>query len=98
MDDKALSEVPAGWLGLPIIAAVARMLCRELTLQDEYLRLENKILKSKIQGRVRHGLPEFACALSASDAACAFSSPHLEHSWHHRSSDGSFVSTDATRL
>jgi len=28
-------------------------LCRELTLQNKYLRLENKIFKSKIQGRVR---------------------------------------------
>ncbi len=53
MDDKTLSEAPARWLGLPVIATVARILCRELPLQDEYLRLENKILKSKIQGRVR---------------------------------------------
>jgi dsRNA-specific ribonuclease len=53
MDDKTLSEVPAGWLGLPVIATVARILCRGLTRQNEYLRLENKILKSKIQGRVR---------------------------------------------
>ncbi len=34
MDDKTLSEVPAGWLGLPVIATVARILCRELTVQD----------------------------------------------------------------
>lgn len=53
MDDKTLSEVPARWLGLPVIATVARILCRELTLQNEYLCLENKILKSKIQGRIR---------------------------------------------
>lgn len=30
---------------------VARLLCRELTLQNEYLHAENKILKSKIKGR-----------------------------------------------
>ncbi len=53
MDEKTVSEVPARWLGLPVIATVARILCRELTLQNEYLRLENKILRSKIRGRVR---------------------------------------------
>jgi len=41
------------WAGLPLIATVARLLCRELTLQNEYLRLENRILKSKIRGRLR---------------------------------------------
>jgi len=47
------SDPPAKWLSLPVIAAIARILCRELTLQNEYLRLENKILKSKIKGRIR---------------------------------------------
>jgi len=41
------------WAGLPVIATVARLLCRELTLQNEYLRLENRILKEKIPGRLR---------------------------------------------
>ncbi len=41
------------WAGLPVIATVARLLCRELTLQNEYLRLENRILKGKIPGRLR---------------------------------------------
>ena len=41
------------WLGLPVIATVARLLCRELTLQNEYLRTENAVLKSKIKGRIR---------------------------------------------
>jgi len=41
------------WAGLPVIATVARLLCRELTLENEYLRLENRILKSKIEGRIR---------------------------------------------
>jgi hypothetical protein len=36
------------WLNVPIIAAITRLLCRELILQNEYLRAENKILKSKI--------------------------------------------------
>jgi len=40
------------WAGLPLIATVARLLCRELTLQNEYLRLENRILKSKVKGRL----------------------------------------------
>ena len=38
------SNQPAEWLSLPVIATIARLLCRELTLQNEYLRLENKIL------------------------------------------------------
>ena len=41
------------WAGLPVIATVARLLCRELTLGNEYLRLENRILKSKVEGRIR---------------------------------------------
>jgi len=40
------------WLNVPIIATIARLLCRELTLQNEYLRQENKILKSKIKKRI----------------------------------------------
>jgi len=39
--------------GLPVIAIVARLLCRELTLENEYLREENRILKSKLPGRLR---------------------------------------------
>jgi len=39
------------WAALPLIATVARLLCRELTLQVDYLVLENKILKSKFEGR-----------------------------------------------
>ena len=30
------------WLNVPIIAIIARLLCRELTLQNEYLRTEIK--------------------------------------------------------
>ena len=41
------------WLGLPVIATVARLLCRELTLQNVYLLVEDKILKSRVQGRIR---------------------------------------------
>ena len=40
------------WVELPVIATVARLLCRELTLQNEYLRAENKILKGKLKGRI----------------------------------------------
>jgi len=29
MDDKTVSDVPARWLGLPVIATIARILCRE---------------------------------------------------------------------
>ena len=41
------------WAGLPVIATVARLLCRELTLENEYLRLENRVLSSKVRGRIR---------------------------------------------
>jgi hypothetical protein len=37
------------WLSVPIIATITRLLCRELTLQNEYLRAENRILRSKIR-------------------------------------------------
>ena len=40
------------WLNVPVIAMITRLLCRELTLQNEYLRQENKIYKSKINRRV----------------------------------------------
>jgi len=40
------------WLNVPIIATVTRLLSRELILQNEYLRQENKILKSKINKRI----------------------------------------------
>ena len=40
------------WLSVPIIATIARLLSRELTLQNEYLRQENKLLKSKIKKRI----------------------------------------------
>ena len=46
--EKAVERRP-DWVGLPVIATVARLLCRELTLQNEYLRLENRILKEKCQ-------------------------------------------------
>ncbi|MFB0554756.1 MAG: hypothetical protein ACETWQ_15745 [Phycisphaerae bacterium] len=50
MPTQMPSDQPAKWLGLPVIATIVRILCRELTLQNEYLRLENKILKSKFAG------------------------------------------------
>ena len=46
------------WAGLPVIATVARLLCRELTLENEYLRLENRVLKSKVRGRIRFSADE----------------------------------------
>jgi len=47
------AERGVDWVHLPLIATVARLLCRELTLQNEYLLLENRTLKSKIPGRLR---------------------------------------------
>ncbi len=42
------AERGVDWVHLPVIATVARLLCREVTLQNEYLLLENRTLKSKI--------------------------------------------------
>ncbi len=52
MSTQMPSEQPAKWLGLPVVASIARILCRELTLQNEYLRLENRTLRPKIEGRI----------------------------------------------
>jgi putative transposase len=60
------------WAGLPVIATVARLLCRELTLQNEHLRLESRILKEKVSGRIqftdeeRRSLAEAALAMGRS--------------------------------
>ena len=51
--EKIVSENSANkWLSVPIIATLTRLLCRELTLQNEYIRQENKLLKSKIKKRI----------------------------------------------
>jgi len=70
MMENTSSDKPMNkWLSVPIIATITRLLCRELTLQNEYLRLENKILKSKVNKRItftddeRRALVESAMAL-----------------------------------
>jgi len=40
------------WAGLPLVTTLARLLCRELTLLNDYLRMENKILRSKLAKRI----------------------------------------------
>ncbi len=52
MENSENKIVANKWLSVPIIATITRLLCRELTLQNEYLRNENKILKSKIKKRI----------------------------------------------
>jgi hypothetical protein len=52
MDNMSNENPNCKWLSVPLVATVARLLCRELTLQNEYLRRENKILKSKINKRI----------------------------------------------
>ena len=52
MGNAAGEKIRNRWLSVPIIATITRLLCRELTLQNEYLRQENKILKSKIKKRI----------------------------------------------
>ncbi|PKL49372.1 MAG: hypothetical protein CVV39_02920 [Planctomycetes bacterium HGW-Planctomycetes-1] len=49
MENTTNQKIANKWLSVPIIATITRLLCRELTLQNEYLRQENKILKSKIK-------------------------------------------------
>ena len=43
---------PKSWINIPVIGLVARILCRELVLQNEYLKTENRILKSKVSKRL----------------------------------------------
>jgi len=53
MENVANQKAANKWLSVPIIATVTRLLCWELTLQNEYLLRENKILKSKITKRIK---------------------------------------------
>jgi len=41
------------WARLPLIATVARVLCREVTLEAEYLRVQYEVVRSKVPGRIR---------------------------------------------
>ncbi|HUT36608.1 MAG TPA: hypothetical protein VNE39_24175 [Planctomycetota bacterium] len=41
------------WASLPLVATIARLLCKEQTLQVEYLRKEVEVLRSKVPGRLR---------------------------------------------
>jgi hypothetical protein len=52
MEDFNSTTISKKWLTIPVIATITRLLCRKLTLQNEYLRFENKILKSKIKKRI----------------------------------------------
>jgi putative transposase len=52
MEDISSENPRNKWLNVPVIATVTRLLCRELTLQNEYLKRENKILKSKLSKRI----------------------------------------------
>ncbi len=51
--DESRSAKPFGWSHFPLVALVARLLCRELTQENEYLRTENRVLRSKLPDRVR---------------------------------------------
>ena len=41
------------WARIPPIATVARRLCREQTLEAEYLRVQYEVVRSKASGRIR---------------------------------------------
>jgi putative transposase len=69
MENTSTQDAGNKWLSVPIIATITRLLCRELTLQNEYLLRENKIFKSKIDKRItftdeeRRALVESAMAM-----------------------------------
>ena len=81
-----------GWASLPVIATVARLLCRELTLQNEYLIAENKVLKSKIKGRIcftdeeRRTLADAALAMGRKlmQDVVSIVKPETILAWHRR--------------
>jgi len=52
MKTENISTPPRSWINVPVIGLVAQILCRELVLQNEYLRTENRILKSKVSKRL----------------------------------------------
>jgi hypothetical protein len=68
-------------VGLPVIATVARLLCREFTLQNECLRLENRILREKVSGRIRFTDEE---RRSLMEAALAMGRSLMQRSGKHR--------------
>jgi len=41
------------WARLPLVATIARVLCREVTLENEYLRVQYEVVRSKVPGRIR---------------------------------------------
>jgi len=41
------------WASLPLVARIARLLCKEQTLQVEYLREEVEVLRSRVPSRLR---------------------------------------------
>ncbi|MBW8016907.1 MAG: hypothetical protein FVQ82_12035 [Planctomycetes bacterium] len=61
MENASNQKTANKWLSIPIIATITRLLCRELTLQNEYLRQENKLLKSKIKKRIIFTDDEGSC-------------------------------------
>ena len=69
MENASNQKTANKWLSIPIIATITRLLCRELTLQNEYLLRENEIYKSKITKRItftdeeRRALVESALAM-----------------------------------
>ncbi len=50
--DESRPPRPFSWSHFPLVALVARLLCDELTQENEYLRTENRILRSKLPRRI----------------------------------------------
>ncbi len=40
------------WAGLPVIATLAQLLCREVTLENEHLRVQYEVVRSRVPGRI----------------------------------------------
>lgn len=49
--DGSRSTKPFRWSHFPLVVLVAQLLCRELTQENEYLRTQHRILRSKLRRR-----------------------------------------------
>ena len=70
MENLSNKATASKWFNVPVIATITRLLCRELTLQNEYLRLENKMLRSKITKRMTFTDDERRSLIDAAMTMC----------------------------
>ena len=69
MDESTPAQNQPKWLESPLMMTVAQLHCKDLVLENEYLRVENRILRSKVPKRIpfteddRRSLVDSALAL-----------------------------------